>query len=352
MQGQVEVAPARWWHVPGLSRLIRETRRKRAAGLGGAVVWASRWSPSLGLLQSVWPAPVPGLPGPRSVVAERDGRPVGLAQMKPRREPRHWEVVYLAVEAPAGPPGGGEEDGPAPLWLMPDRKAARLLGGLCDGGVAVGAERLFARVAETGGRFELFKQVGFSPVVREYTYYRPLEPARGRAPADPSASAIPGLRPQHRSDAYGVLQLYQRCTPKVVQMAEGKQSRSWDLPAGRWGGRLLRPAGVRRWVVEREARLAAWLPLRLQRGGPHRLCMLVDDHAGDLHRPLVAFALAHVAARPAPGVLVSTREHQPSLLAALEDHGFHLIDGQLLMVKQLAAPVLRPQFAPALEKAV
>src|SRR5687767_13148024 len=137
MQGQVKVTPARWWHVPGLSRLIRDSRRQR--GDGGAIVWAPSWSPSLGLLQSVWSAPVPG--APRSLVAEQEGRPVGLAQMRPRREPRQWDVVYLAVEH-AG------DDAPTGLVFAPDRRATRLLGELCDAAVELGLERLFTRIRE------------------------------------------------------------------------------------------------------------------------------------------------------------------------------------------------------------
>src|SRR5919108_579773 len=140
MQAQVQVTPARWWHIPGLSRLIRGTRRARDRGSGGALVWAPRWSPSLGVLQSVWPAPLPGVPGPQSFAAEQGGRPLGLAQMRPRREPRHWEVVY-------------------------------------------------------------------SPVEREYTYYQEQERA-----AAPPAAAVPGLRPQRRADAFGLLQLYRAAT--------------------------------------------------------------------------------------------------------------------------------------------
>ncbi|MGH2355264.1 MAG: hypothetical protein ACRDJN_26945, partial [Chloroflexota bacterium] len=221
MQGHVKVAPARWWHVPGLARLIRETRRHRAEG--AALLWAPRWSPSLGLLQSVWAAPMPGIPGPRSFVCESDGRPVGLGQMRPRREPHHWEVVYLAVEA-TRPRSGDGPSRAGPVSVMPDRRAARLLGELCDAGVLLGAERIFASIAEDGGRFELFKQVGFSPVVREYSYLRPGGPEAGPAGTAEEAAtasglvgAIPGLRPQHRSDAFGLLQLYQECTPKIVQ---------------------------------------------------------------------------------------------------------------------------------------
>ena len=349
MQGQVKVTPARWWHMPGLSRLIRETRRRRAAG--GALLWAPQWSPSLGLLQSVWTTPMPGVAGPRSFVAEQDGRPVGLAQMKPRREPQQWEVVYLAVEhlttAAREAPSGGA------LRPAPDRRAATLLGELCDAGVLLGAERLFARILEDDLRLELFKQVGFSPVAREHTYYRPLRPQAGGPESQPSPPpAIPGLRPQRRADSFGVLQLYQECTPKTVQMAEGKRSHSWDLPADTFGGRLTRQTRVQRWVVEQDARKVAWLQVGIRRHGPHVVRMMVDPRVAELSEPLLRHALAALPARPAGGVQVRAREHQQSLISALEAQGFYQVDGDLLMVKLLAAPVVQPQLARALEKVV
>ena len=50
------------------------------------------------------------------------------------------------------------------------------------------------------------------------------------------ARAVDGLRPQRAADSYGLLQPYQGSTPKLVQMAEGKRSRSWDLPVAGVGG--------------------------------------------------------------------------------------------------------------------
>ena len=125
MQGHVKVSPARWWHVPGVAHLIRESRRQRFAG-DGALVWAPRWSPSLGLLQSVWAAPVPGVHAPRSFVAEQEGKAVGLAQMRPRREPSQWEVMYLSVEPEVGGAASPTGDGLPRLRLVPDRRATRL----------------------------------------------------------------------------------------------------------------------------------------------------------------------------------------------------------------------------------
>ena len=347
MQGHVTVSSARWWHVPAVAQLLRESRRRRHAEDGTTIVWAARWSPSLALLQSVWAAPVPGMHGPQSFIAEQGGRAVGLGQMRPRRDPHHWEVAFLAVEPPPAP-SGADDDAPR-LRLIPDRRATRLAGELCDAAVAAGAERLFVRIPDDGAGYEVFRQVGFTPVVHEFSYYRSLTAGR---PPDVPVDAIPGLHPQRRSDAFGVLQLYLESTPKVVQMAEGKRSQSWELVGSGIGRHLSRHGRVQRWVVERDARKVAWLQIVVQRRGPHQVRMLVSDSAGDLIQPLIDFALARCAARRAPGVLVRVREHQPRLMGALEASGFEPIDGTLLMVKQLAARVTERGFARALEKVV
>jgi hypothetical protein len=357
MQRHVTVAPARWWHLPGLSRLIRETRRRRSApstDAGQAIVWSPRWSPSLALLQSVWatPVPVPGVRMPMSFVAALDRNPIGLAQIKPRREPHQWEVAYLAVDPTAATQGAGPA-APA-LRLVPDRTAARLLGELCDAAVAHSADRVLARITDDGGRYELFRQLGFSLAVREYSYFRTLTDVN----ADPVPSArtlakrIPGMRPQHRSDAFGLFQLYQDNTPKTLQLAEGKRSHSWDDVPVTLGKRLTRGSGIQRWVVERDGRKVAWLQIQRLGRGPHQVRIVADERTGELNQSLVDFALDVLSTAAGGGVIVRVREHQPRLISALEATQFILVDAQLLMAKMLATPVLQPSFAPVLEKVV
>src|SRR5688572_17193880 len=263
MQRQASVVAARWWHLTGLSGLIRETRRRRAEDPdqpGQALVWQPRWSPSLALLQSVWSAPVPGVRVPLSFVAERDGKPVGLGQLRPRREAHQWEVAYLAVEAPSHTTDGGQVPN---LRVVPDRNAARLLGALCDAAVEQGADRILARMSDGGGRYELFRQLGFSLAVREYCYFRALpREAAQRGSPEQLAKRVPGLRPQRRADAHGLLQLYARSTPKTVQLVEGKRSQSWETAPVGLGKRLTRGSGVQRWVVERDSEKVGWLQIQ------------------------------------------------------------------------------------------
>ena len=361
MQRQVTVTPARWWHLAGLSSLIRESRRRRGAasedgytGRGGQpIVWAPRWSPSLALLQSVWSASVPGVRVPLSYVAELQEpggrrRPIGLGQIRPKREPHQWEVAYLAVDFPAEA---------SRLRLVPDRNASRLLGALCDAAIAQRADRLLARVSDSGGGYELFRQLGFSLAVREYTYFRTLT-ENGPAAGDAAllAQRVPGLRPQRRADPHGLLQLYERATPKTVQLVEGKRSASWDFAPVGLGRRLARRVGVQRWVVERETQKVGWLQIQRAGRGPHQVSILVDERDAELNQSLVDFALDVLgsagAANDNAGVMVRAREHQTRLIAALDASQFLLVDAQLLMAKMLATPVLQPQFGRVLEKVV
>ncbi|HET7769213.1 MAG TPA: hypothetical protein VFN74_10615 [Chloroflexota bacterium] len=349
MQRQASVVAARWWHLTGLSGLIRETRRKRGDSPdqpGQAIVWQPRWSPSLALLQSVWSAPVPGMRVPLSYVAERDGKPIGLGQLRPRREAHQWEVAYLAVETPTS--------GPTPnLRSVPDRAASRLLGALCDAGVEQQADRILARMSDGGGRYELFRQLGFSLAVREYSYFHPLAQSAPQPRVSPEllAQRVPGLRPQRRADAHGLLQLYARNTPKTVQMVEGKRSQSWETAPVGIGKRLTRGSGVQRWVVERETEKVGWLQIQRLARGPHQVRILVDERASELNQSLVDFALDLLAGESG-GAMVRAREHQERLISALEASGFLLVDAQLLMAKMLATPVLQPQFGRVLEKVV
>lgn len=349
MQRQASVVAARWWHLTSLSGLIRETRRRRAEDPdqpGQALVWQPRWSPSLALLQSVWSAPVPGVRVPLSFVAERDGKPIGLGQLRPRREAHQWEVAYLAVESPSVGQGPN-------LRLVPDRTAARLLGALCDAAVEQAADRILARMSDGGGRYELFRQLGFSLAVREYSYFHALSSAEPgqRISATLLAQRVPGLRPQRRSDAHGLLQLYARGTPKMVQMVEGKRSQSWETAPIGLGKRLTRGSGVQRWVVERDGEHVGWLQIQKLTRGPHQVRILADERHSELNQSLVDFAL-DVLAGSGGGALVRAREHQERLISALEASQFFLVDAQLLMAKMLATPVLQPQFGRVLEKVV
>ena len=266
MQGQVKVVPARWWHVPALSRLIRETRRRPARGGGCAVVPAvvahAGADPSL-----AWTVPVPGVAGPRSFVAERRDARWVWPRCGPWRSPGsgRWSSWPLSCPRPLGrgAAAAGRAGAPAvrprPAGGASPRRAVRF-----RRGAGRGADRGPDR---GGGRALRAVQAG--GLLARGAGVRLLSPrGRGDRAAPTRARAVDGLRPQRRADSYGLLQLYQGSTPKLVQMAEGKRSRSWDLPVAGWGGRLARGRAERRWVVERDARKVGWLRLAAPGPGP------------------------------------------------------------------------------------
>lgn len=367
MQQQLDVSSARWWHYPGIARF-----GLRAAALPRSLVIPPRaWSPLLAAAASALPPVVPVLDsGLRTFVLEErrsGGRsPLisGVAQTKSRREPDQWELAYFAVlggvhEAPKWVTGvdqagsyrpAADESGAPVSSTRAGRRTLRLLSDICERGAEAGVVRIFARIPsgpEYEDRFDLFRQVGFVKLVGECGYYRSelLEP-------DAPPSEIEGLSAQQRSDAFGILQLYQATTPRTVQMAEGLRSQTWDLPATGIGRRMMGRCRIQRWVVRREGRIVAWLQLAVQRTGPHGARLMVDPMAQDFTEPLVDFALHNLAAAPGAGVLFRVREHQRGVVAALESRGFRSVQGQLLIVKLMAVPVPMPQFVPALENVV
>lgn len=361
----LQVSAARWRHYPGIARLSL----RGAASPPSLVLSPRRWSPLLAASASMLPTAAPMLrSGIHTFVLEehrRAGRRTfvtGLAQTRNRREPDQWDLVHFCVLGGSEDAGSsdelGDHDGRGPhpgngssapvTATRPGRRALRLLSGVCAAGAESGVLRLFARVPagpEYDDRYELFRQVGFVKLISEYTYHRDSLP-------DVQAPEVPGLRAQHRSDAFGVLQLYQAGTPPAVQLAEGLGSQSWDLPAAGVRERVMGQCRIRRWVVERDGRIVAWLQLAVQSTSPHSARLMVHPLAQDLTRPLLDRALSILAAYPANGVQFRVREHQCGLVSALESQGFRPVRGQLLLVKLMAVRVPAPQFIPALEKVV
>lgn len=350
MQPDWTVATARWWHMPGITRLIRQSRRRRpGAGAASreALLWAPFWSPSVGVVQSVWGSRLPGVPATSSHVVELAGSVVGLGQCRPRSDARQWEVTFLSLG-----PDASEVAGVAAGF--PDRRAQQLLGRLCDAAVERGAERIFAMVRDDGDGAPVLRQLSFSPVTRELTYVQPAGTADGgSAPVPPS---VDGLRRQERSDSFGVHQLYQATTPPVVQLAEARRPQSWEPPRPRFGAlpRLSPALSGRRWVVARDDRVVGWAHLTVARRGAHHLSLMIDPSDPGLAVSLVAMATdaAH-RVRVAP-TFASIRDHQWPEREALDAVGFLPHEINVLMMKQLAltVPAARRNLAPAMERVV
>lgn len=355
MQPDWTVAPARWWHMPGLTRMFRRFGRRRypivdLPNTSEALVWAPFWSPSVGLLQSVWSGAVIGGFRTRSFVVDQGGRPIGLGQCRPRPESPHWEVVFLAVERTV------LSDDHAPETVgFPDRRAVQLLGRLCDAAVERLGERIFATVRDQGEAVAVVRQLGFTPVAREQTYLLPSGLPLVRPDWPPA-----GLRRQERADAVAIHQLYQQQTPPVVQLAEGLRVAAWEAPRrpfGELGGlrvRLTRGRVTRQWVLSDGGHIEGWMRVTIARRGAHHLAVMIAPSRADLAPSLIASAVAFAHdVRSAP-IIVRVRDHQWVERDAVEAIGFRSGDANLVMMKQLAIPVptMRRSFAGALERAV
>lgn len=350
MQPDWTVATARWWHMPGITRLIRQSRRRwpsAGATAREALLWSPFWSPSVGVVQSVWGSRLPGVPASSSHVVEAAGTVVGLGQCRPRTDARQWEVTFLSLM-----PDVAEVVGVAAGF--PDRRAQQLLGRLCDAAIEHDAERIFAMVRDDGDGAPVLRQLSFSPVTRELTYVLPV--GVPDAEARPVALQVDGLRRQERSDSFGVHQLYQATTPPVVQLAEARRPQTWEPPRARFSAlpRLSRAAPGRRWVVVRDGRVVGWTHLMLARRGAHHLSLMIDPSDPGLAASLVSMATDAARRVRAAPTFASIRDHQWPEREALDAAGFRPYETNVLMMKQLALSVssARRNLAPAMERAV
>jgi len=326
---QLTVSPARLRHLPRLARLSWGTHSRSSS----LVLWHRRWSPLWGAGGAV----LSGHGGGRTLILEEQGRLVGVAQAKARREPDQWDLVYLALE--------GMDSATLELrrYSWAARRLRRLLSEVCHAAAEQGVIRVFARLPEGSEHLELFREQGFAPLVTEYRYLLPHRPAA--PPAE-----VPGLRPQRSADAFAVWQLYQRSTPKVVQMAEGLRSTTWSLPAPSLRRRLTRRCQVGRYVVEQGGQVVGWLQVVAEQRGPHQVRLMVGPAHGELAEPLLRLALSSLDAHPEPAVQCEVRGYQTAVMAALEQLGFHRVDSQVLLVNQLAVKVPARGTMPVLEK--
>lgn len=164
------------------------------------------------------------------------------------------------------------------------------------------------------------------------------------------------LRPWHRHDAWGLLRLYDACTPKRVQLAENLTSeelvhtraaggRTWHLP-------MLEPASVAL-VHDRGVRLGGWLRLRYGRGGlPHVLSLMAHPEDPETAPALLRAALRLLSYETPRPILCQVREYETAAVNALRDSGFEHCATHALLVRHLTARALRRREMPASEPRV
>ncbi len=161
------------------------------------------------------------------------------------------------------------------------------------------------------------------------------------------------LRPWRRRDAWGLLRLYDACTPRRVQVAESLTSeeflftraaggRAWYMP-------LLEPPTAA-FVYDRGDRLGGWLRIRHGRGAePHLLALLAHPDDDGVAIALVRFAL-RIFAREAPRpIICMARGYESEVANALRLAGFTPQDERALLVRHLTARVVWSREVPAFD---
>lgn len=292
------------------------------AGIIPVVPYAGRLSPGL----SGAAASVPFLRPGRTPFLHRGRRLPGLALTRPRRESDQldlsWMLVRQSDPAIDLPPAGHDS--------FESAVVAEMLRAICKRAAHDGMVSLFARIPDEGAHKHVFEEYGFTCVVREYTYGRS---AVGTSPPAP----FTGLRTQEPPDAWGIQQLYRAITPTLVQRAENLTSRTWDLPARRHFLAFRRRPPDDRFVVQGPGGISGWLKLAAgQEDGPHRLALMVSQSEPGLAQALLDFGLAWLRRHQPRSVLTIARDHETTLLRALEENGFRPIHTRLLMVRHLA----------------
>jgi hypothetical protein len=320
---------------------------------------------------------LPILPEAATWICEDHWRLLGLAQARKRPGAQAWDLAYLAaLTAPGGQPAG----------VSQYEVLFELLQYALNAAILRGVQRFFARVEDGRPEIELFGKLGFQRYARELTYVlespaegiERLQDASPRATLSEPGRSVPlltrfqntpppeegpdeirpdvALRRWHRHDAWGLLRLYDACTPRRVQLAEGLTSeelvhtraaggRTWHFP-------LVEPTSAA-FVHDRGVRLGGWLRLRFGRGSqPHMISVLAHPDDADVSPALLRFGL-RVLAREAPRPVVClVREYESAVVDALRAAGFEHWGSHALLVRHLTARALREQMAPALEPRV
>jgi hypothetical protein len=370
------IRPVLYVDLPGIVYALDQRARTRNGEFANFVVAPEIEEPRSGLSALV-SALLPITPDALTWICEDRWRLLGLAQARRRPGAQAWDLSYLAAMSA---PGG------QPPTIDQDEVLLELLQYSLNAAIMRGVHRFFARVEDGRPELELFGKLSFQRYASELTYClesapqglaRLEEAARDAAllddrrpiplltrfravhaetvrTEDPDAIRpdVP-LRRWHRHDAWGLLRLYDACTPKRVQLAESLTSdelvhtraaggRTWYLP-------LLEPTAVA-FVHDRGVRLGGWMRLRFGRGAqPHMLSVMAHPDDADVAPALLRFAL-RILSREAPRpVICEVRDYETAVVDALRVAGFEHIGTHALLVRHLTTRALRKRMIPALE---
>jgi hypothetical protein len=386
-------------NLPGMVRAFDRRARMRQGEFANFVVAPDDDEPRSGLA-AIATALLPITPNAHTWLAEEHWRLQGVAQARVRPGALAWDLAYLA-NITASSAGQGEQEAAS----APDETLMALLQVALNTGISYGAQRFFARVEEDRSELELFGKVGFQRYARESTWalenaaqgLHALDGAgivaqrRNASAADDADGSLDGgdaeaakqqldggagerrderrgrglmtrlapplARPQtaapihaeaqlrrwSRRDAWGLLRLYDACTPRRVQVAEGLSvdelthtraggGRTWYVP-------MLEPSTAA-FVHDEGPLMGGWLRLRQGRGSqPHQVTLLVHPDSQPVARALLKFALRVFAAEAARPIVCLARDYESATVEALRNAGFERMGSHALLVRHLMARV-------------
>ncbi|HET9110165.1 MAG TPA: hypothetical protein VFN78_05000 [Ktedonobacterales bacterium] len=389
-------------NLPGMVRAFDRRARMRQGEFANFVSAPDIDEPRSGLA-AIATALLPITPNAHTWLAEDHWRLQGVAQARVRPGGQAWDLAYLA-NITAASNGQAEHD----ATVSADDTLMALLQTAVNTSLTYGAQRFFARIEDERPELELFGKLGFQRYARESTWaienaaqgLRALDGAgmsgglrNGTHEAgEPGASlederlthaddegdqrghgrgglrtrlSTPLLRPQtaaaihaeaqlrrwSRRDAWSLLRLYDACTPRRVQVAEGLSveelthtraggGRTWYVP-------MLEPATAA-FVHDEGPLMGGWLRLRLGRGSqPHQLTLLVHPDSPSVARALLKFAMRVFAAEAARPIVCLARDYESATVETLRCAGFERMGSHALLVRHLMARVAWNTDVPA-----
>ncbi|MGH2516991.1 MAG: hypothetical protein ACRDHP_15170 [Ktedonobacterales bacterium] len=382
------IRPVPYVDLPGIVYALDRWMRARNGEYANFVIAPAYEEPRsslAALVSAIWPF----TPNALTWICEDRWHPLGVAQARTRPGSQAWDLLYLAaMSAPGGQPPSMPQDDVL-LELVQYALNAAMMRGI---------HRFFAALDDERPELELFSKMGFQRYARELTYWLPsardaietlpsttktllsdsTPPLPVTAPAAPPAPPAPrlprlrttsallernyALRPEiplrgwHHHDAWGLLRLYDACTPRRVQIAEGLTSdefvstragggRTWYMP-------LVEPRSAA-FVHDRGVRLGGWIRLRFGRGVlPHQLWVMAHPDEPDVPQALVRFGLRLLAADGPRPVVCQVREYEGNVVDALRAAGFEHCGTQALLVRHLTMRALAQRDVPAVESRV
>jgi hypothetical protein len=378
--------------LPGIVYALDRRARSRQSEFANFVVapdFEEQRSPLAALLSALLPI----TPNAHTWICEDRWRLLGLAQARRRGGARAWDLAYLAAITNTAANAFAQT---LAAQAAQDDVLFELLQYTLDAAMRRGVDRVFARVEDERPELEIFGKLGFQRYARELTYWldSPAEGlerlgppserenalrAHGGVPArrlaevtqehkksdhseprrDDAHDGASVIRPEvplrrwHRHDAWGLLRLYDACTPRRVQLAENLTSEEFvqtRAAGGRtWFFPLLEPPSEA-FTCDRGVRLGGWIRLRHGRGSqPHMLSIMAHPDDPGVSSALVRFGLRVFATEAARPVFCQVRDYESPVVDALRAAGFDHIGAHALLVRQLTLRALRKREVPATE---